>query len=245
MTGRQLTLDFAFEPGLDENDFLVSQFNVEAFRLIGRWPDWPDRVLLVIGPEGSGKSHLATIWQTRSRAVPVAAAMLRAQGAASLDALVRAGGALLLEDADRIGLDRTGEAGFFHLLNLARERGADLLVTGRAGPERWGIATADLVSRLRLAPRADLGVPDDALYRAVLAKLLHDRQLDADPGVIEYLLQRSERSFAAAQRIATLLDTHSLLRRRRSITRQIAAEALSDFNARRDGRGPPDRSKPV
>ena len=33
-----------------------------AYALIERWPDWPDAILLLTGPRGSGKSHLAAIW---------------------------------------------------------------------------------------------------------------------------------------------------------------------------------------
>ena len=226
---QQLTLDLAFEPGLGVEDFLVSDFNADAVRMISRWPDWPDRLLLLTGPDGSGKTHLSTIFAHRSDARFLDMADLADRGASA--ALGSGAGPLILEDADRLTGERADEAVLFHLLNAVRELGRDLLVTARLRPDLWGIATSDLLSRLRIAPTVEIGLPDDALYRAVLAKLLHDRQLTVDPSVIEFLFLRCERSFAAARRIVEQLDAHSLQRRRRHITRPIAAEALQELGS--------------
>ena len=39
-----------------------------ALALIESWPDWPNRIMLLVGPEGSGKSHLAAIWAEQAGA---------------------------------------------------------------------------------------------------------------------------------------------------------------------------------
>ena len=225
---RQLTLDFTFEPGLGEEDFLVSTFNDAAVEMIGRWPDWPDGLLLVSGPEGSGKTHLATIFARRNRASILDMAALLKDGPSA--AMTSSEGPLILENADRLVDGDAQEAALFHLLNAVREQRRSLLITAQSRPDHWGLATPDLLSRLRLLATVELGLPDDALYRAVLAKLLHDRQLTVDPNVIEFLFLRCERSFAAAHRIVEQLDAHSLMRRRRHITRPIAAEALQNLS---------------
>ena len=226
---RQLTLDFTFEPGLGEEDFLVSDFNAAAVEMIGRWPEWPNGLLLVSGPEGAGKTHLATIFARRNGAHMLDMAALLKDGPSA--ALTSSTAPLLLENADRLIEGQRDETALFHLLNAVREHGRSLLITARSRPDLWGIKTADLLSRLRLLATVELGLPDDALYRAVLAKLLHDRQLTVDPSVIEFLFLRCERSFAAAHRIVEQLDAHSLMRRRRHITRPIAAEALQHLGS--------------
>ena len=215
---RQLSLDLPVEPRFGREDFLVSPSNRMAFEMIERWPGWPDRVLLLIGPAGAGKSHLASIWAARSGARVVAA---RDLAGADIEAIA-AGSAVLIEDAD---MAPGVETAFFHLLNLARAAGNWMLVTARDFPDRWGLGTADLLSRLRLAPTVEIGAPDDALVRAVLVKLFADRQLTVDSGLVEFLANRIERSFDAARAIVSALDAEALARGR-AISRPLAAELL-------------------
>src|SRR5262249_43633578 len=157
-----------------------------------RWPDWPARVLALVGPEGSGKSHLASIWAMESGARFMSARAL------AINALPEAlaTGALVLEDCAPDAID---ERALFHLLNLVREDDGWMLITARTAPTLWSIALPDLASRLRAIPVATLDVPDDALLRAVMVKLFADRQLAVDEALIAYLLPRIGRSFAAAR----------------------------------------------
>jgi chromosomal replication initiation ATPase DnaA len=215
---KQLTFDLSLDPRFGREDFLVSPSNERAYALIERWPDWPDPVLVLVGPKGSGKSHLAAIWAGSAHAWTVDAFEVSGSRVPHLVS----NGALVIEDAD--GSDRD-EAALFHLLNLARERGACVLVTAAAPPDRWSLRTPDLLSRLRLAPSVSLDPPDDALLRAVLVKLFVDRQLVVDTTVVDYVALRIERSLARAAEVVAALDREALSRGRR-ITRPMAAEVL-------------------
>ncbi|MEA1833824.1 hypothetical protein U8607_17195 [Methylobacterium durans] len=216
---RQLTFDLPLDPRYGREDFLVSPANEAAYALIEAWPDWPDTVLVLTGPSGSGKSHLASIWATRAHAWTVAAAEI---GAASVTHLV-SNGALVVEDIDRAdGLD---EAALFHLLNLARERRRPVLITSAQAVDALGIRTPDLRSRLRLAPGAGILPPDDALLRAVIVKLFVDRQLVVDLSVVDALALRIDRSLARAREVVSELDRDALGRGRR-ITRPLALAVL-------------------
>lgn len=215
---RQLALDLPFETRLDAEDFLVSPSNEEAYGHIEAWPRWTDPVLLLVGPEGAGKSHLAAIWATRSHAWTVPRSDLRDADVPRLAST----GALVLEDCDQA---QGHEEALFHLLNLVRERRTFLLLTARSVPEAWGLATADILSRLRLAPRMVLGPPDDDLLKAVLVKLFLDRQLVIDTSVVDYIAQRIERSIPAARAVVESLDRAALERGRR-ITRALAGDIL-------------------
>jgi chromosomal replication initiation ATPase DnaA len=218
-TPRQLPLDLPVAARYGAEDFLVGPPNAAAHALVDRWPDWPDRVVLLVGPEGSGKTHLAAIWRERAGALAIPAGVIDETVFTDDDRY-----AVLVEDCDRGSLD---EHGLFHLLNIMRSKGHALL-TARTLPGAWGLVTPDLLSRLRLAPVAEMGPPDDALLRAVLVKLFFDRQLVVDAGVIETLLLRMERSFAAAQRIVAALDREALSRGRR-ITRVMATAILQEM----------------
>ena len=217
-TPKQLAFDLPLDPRFGAEDFLVSPSNEQAYGLIESWPEWPDTILLLVGPRGSGKSHLASIWATNARAWTIDASGITQDKVPHLVS----NGALAIEDMDRGERD---EAALFHLLNLAREKKASLLITCETPPDRWSLRTPDLLSRLRLAPSVSLEAPDDALLKAVLVKLFVDRQLVVDTSVVDYIALRIERSLAKASELVALLDREALSRGRR-VSRAIAAEIL-------------------
>ena len=221
---RQLPLDLPHRPNYAEEDFLAAPSNREALALLGLWPDWPHRLLVLTGPPGAGKSHLGAIWARRAGATVVPAQKLEL---AALPDLVKAP-ALLVEDADRPRLPENDlrEKELFHLINLAIERGAFMLITARRAPDAWGLRTRDLLSRLRRAPIVAIQEPDEAFLRAILVKLFQDRQIKVDANLIDYLALRLERSFAAAQRIVAALDAEGLARGR-PVTRALAGQLLA------------------
>lgn len=215
---RQLALALPHAESFAREDFLLGSPNEAALALVERWPDWPDRALLLIGPEGAGKSHLAAIWAEIAGARRVAA---RALGETNLIGAL-ATGALVIEDAPA----QLDERALFHLLNLMREEEAFLLITARTAPGSWSLALPDLASRLRAIPSVALTAPDDALLHALLIKLFADRQLAVDESLVKYLVTRIERSFAAAKAAVEALDREAL-RLKRPVTRALAAELLA------------------
>ncbi|MBV9558735.1 MAG: chromosomal replication initiator DnaA [Pseudolabrys sp.] len=213
---RQLALSLEHAESFARDDFVVGDSNAKAIALIDRWPDWPDRVMALTGPEGSGKSHLATIWAGDAGARILSARLLGQVGApAALST-----GALVLEDLTAEQLD---ERSLFHLLNLAREERAAVLITARSAPSGWPVQIRDLASRLRAIPHVPMMAPDDDLLRALIVKLASDRQLEFDETLVRYLILRIERSFTAAQAAVSVLD-HEAMRQKRAVTRALAAE---------------------
>ncbi len=200
---RQLPLDLPHRPALSMEDFLVADCNRAAVACIDRWPDWPGPLAVIFGPEGSGKTHLAHVWQAKSRAQRIAD--MRGVDAGAL----APGFALVIEDLHP-PLDSGQERSLFHLYNLAGESGGSLLVTSREPPSRWNITLPDLASRLAAAPQAAIGAPDDALLAAVIVKLFADRQVKIAEDVVTYLLARIERSFAAARAVVDAIDRAAL-----------------------------------
>jgi chromosomal replication initiation ATPase DnaA len=133
-------------------------------------------------------------------------------------------GALVVEDLNPSGFD---ERALFHLMNLAHEDQAFVLMTARVPPAAFQIELRDLRSRLRAVPVVTLLPPDDQLFRALIIKFCADRQLSVDETVVSYLATRIERSFAAARQAVELLDSEAL-RLGRPVTRALAAELLRD-----------------
>lgn len=231
LTGAQLPLDLALpsRPARGREAFRVAPSNEAAARLIDGWRGWPGGALALHGPEGSGKTHLALVFCDLSGAERVAAARLRAEDAPAL----LAAGAVAVEDADRMAGDRAAEAALFHLANLARAGGAALLVTGRAAPRLWPVATPDLASRLQAMLTAALEPPDDALLAALLAKHFADRRLLVGEEVIRWLARRIDRSAAAAAETAARLDAAALAAGR-PITVGLARDVVSGGLQRRN-----------
>jgi chromosomal replication initiation ATPase DnaA len=217
---RQLALALGHRESFDRADFLAGPGNAAALALIDCWPNWPARVVALTGPEGAGKSHLAAIWAQTAGARLVAC---RAIDARSVPQALSTG-ALVIEDACHRDLD---EGAMFHLLNLAHEERAHVLLTARDSLALWPVALPDLASRLRAVPAVALAAPDDALLRAIMVKLFADRQLAVDDALIGYLMTRIERTCAAARAAVAELD-HAALRLRRPVNRALAGEILRE-----------------
>lgn len=220
---RQLAFTLPHAESLSRDDFLEGPGNAQALALIERWPDWPNRVMMLVGPEGCGKSHLAAIWAEQAGARTIAAhALTVANVPGSL-----ATGALVVEHLQPGSFD---ERALFHLLNLAREDDAFVLMSGRTAPSSFAVDLRDLGSRLRALPVVALSAPNDAMFRALIVKFCADRQMNVDESVVSYLASHIERSFAAARKAVEMLDTEAL-RLRRPVTRALAAEIFRDHSA--------------
>jgi chromosomal replication initiation ATPase DnaA len=203
----QIPLTFPLTPSLAREDFLISDCNREALAWIDRWPYWNAPALYIYGPEGSGKTHLASIWKATSGS--------KGQ---------------LVEDFDAIAGNRAQEEVLFHLYNRVRETPGSLLITGSKPMALYKFAIPDLASRFKSCPQVALGLPDEDLLRVLLVKLFSDRQMRIDVGVIEYCVTRMERSFAAAQDIVARLDNLSLTEKR-PITTAMARMVLNPEQA--------------
>lgn len=221
-TGRQLTLDLPHRAAQGIEDFLVSQSNAAAVAMVDLWPQWPASALILVGPPGSGKSHLVEVWRQRSKAQRIETRDLTSEKVPDL--LARR--SLALEDAGP-GLNETA---LFHLLNLAHQQEAHILITSSLNPAQWNVTLPDLLSRLRAAPAIEIGAPDDALLRGVLVKLFADRQLAVEETVISYLVNRMPRSLAAARALVAEIDARAL-EEKAPVTRAFAARVLTGFAA--------------
>jgi chromosomal replication initiation ATPase DnaA len=219
---QQLNLTLPVRTALGRDDFFVSPANAMALALIESWPDWSGGKLLLSGPPGAGKTHLAHVWAALSGATIHAARDL-----AEVDILALAQGPVAIEDVPEIADDPKGQTALFHLHNLVLAEGHSLLLSGHGDPAHWGLTLPDLKSRMQGTTVAQLEEPDDTLLAVILAKLFADRQITPHPDLIPYLVGRMDRSFEAARHIVDRLDTLSLSEQR-PLTRALARRVLDD-----------------
>ncbi|WP_348541114.1 chromosomal replication initiator DnaA [Thalassococcus arenae] len=203
----------------------MSPANAMAVAMIDTCDSWSGGKLLLIGPEGAGKTHLAHVWAAETRAKVVSA---RDLDKADIPALAE--GPVCIEDLDEIAGDATREQQAFHLHNLTLANRHALLVTAAMPPARWGLALPDLQSRMEGTQSVTLGPPDDALLAALLAKLFADRQIVPARAVIPYLVRHMRRSFDTAARVVAALDA-AALSARKPVTQPLAAAALAEIHA--------------
>lgn len=221
--GRQLVLDLGAAPRMGREDFMQTEGNAAALQAVDSWPDWPERRMILAGPSGSGRSHLAAIWQTETRAAALSGLTLK---------LPEQAAAYAIDDADAVAGEPRREEALFHLLNRALAEGAPVLMTARDTPGTWGIALPDLQSRLLACAVTHLDRPDDTLLCMSLVKLGEERQLMLDPGTVDYLVARMDRSVSFAHRIVDALDYEAYSRQKR-VSRTMAAEVLANLQQHR------------
>ncbi|WP_300519125.1 DnaA/Hda family protein [Aliiroseovarius sp.] len=219
---RQLTFDLPVRPAQGRGDFFVTHSNAAAMATVEGWQGWPNRKLVLAGPEGSGKTHLALVW-----AEMTAARLVAAQDLPDTDIAALAGQSVVVEDADRIAGNRRAEEALFHLHNLILAEGGHLLVTARDAPSRWGLDLPDLRSRMEGTTLTRLDAPDDMLLSAVLVKFFDDRQIIVTHPLITYLVRRMDRSLAQAALLVGRLD-RAALAEHSPITRTFAARILDN-----------------
>ncbi|MFT4151518.1 MAG: chromosomal replication initiator DnaA [Paracoccaceae bacterium] len=219
---RQLAFDLPAPVRYRREDFFVSPANALALATLDRWADWPGGKLVLTGPHGAGKTHLARLWAAQTGAEVVGAADLAQGDLPELAAL----GRVAVENAETIAGDRRAETLLFHLHNMVVPQGRLLVTAGRTVRD-WGLVLPDLLSRMQAAPVARIDGPDDGLLSAVLVKLFADRQIAVPPNLIAYLVARMDRSIAAARDLVAVLDARALAERR-PITRALAAAALGE-----------------
>lgn len=216
---RQLILDLPVRQARGRDDFFVAPANALALATLDAPEGWPQGRMLLIGPEGAGKSHLAAIWAEANGAPVVRARDLTEAMAPALSR------AAVIEDAQQIG---PAQAALFHLHNLSQAEGGRLLLTANAPPRDWGLTLPDLKSRMEATATVRIAAPDDALLSAVLVKLFADRQTKVPQSLIPWLVTHMDRSLGAARKLVAALDARAVAEGR-PLTRTMAAEVLDSL----------------
>ncbi len=202
---RQLPLALGADASHARADLVVGTANAAALAWLDAWPDWRAPGLVLWGPEGSGKSHLATIWLRRAggRRATIETAMAMLDGVAQPK--------LLVEDVElALAAGGTAERHLLHAYNVVVQARGSMLLTARLPPTGWPGTLPDLRSRMQALPAVAVQAPDDDMLAAVLTKLFIDRQLAPDPDVVRFIATRIERSFARLGHVVDSVDRAAL-----------------------------------
>lgn len=220
---QQLIFPFENRVALGVEDLMVASSNRQAVEWIDRWPEWPFTALVMVGPPGCGKTHLAALWRAKAGAETIDPGNAGIEHTATA---TEGGKPLLIDDCDRAVGDGQAERALLRLYNLARAAGGHLLLTARRAPSEWRLQLPDLASRLNSAMVVAIDPPDDDLLASIAVKLFADKQVKVGEGVIAYLLNRGERSVAGVAKAVDALD-RAAITIQKPITVPMAREVLA------------------
>lgn len=217
---QQLPLALPHRQALAREDFLVTRSNAAAVELIDQWPNWPSYAAMILGPAGSGKSHLTEVWRQNANALLCDAINLSVNDVPDL------------LKTNSLAVQIKGEfdeRALFHVLNTAKQQNANLLLTAENAPSQWNLKIPDLLSRLNALPAVSILPPDDELLRGVMVKLFDDRQIPLDEATLNYILLRMPRSLQSARTLVAAIDQQALVEKA-EITKHFVARVLSQFS---------------
>lgn len=223
---RQFPLKFKPHTELGRQDFMAAKCNIEALRAIELWPNWPFFAMVLYGPQGCGKSHLAHIFAEHvylNCEHPARVTFINAREitARRVERLHRENFCLIIENLTA----KIDNEALFHLFNLYQNEGGYLLLTAENPPSRLNIKLPDLRSRLNMIPCVAIGEPDDEMLTALIVKLFNDRQIMISPEVLSYIIQNMQRSFSYAQKLVAEVDEISLAYKR-AVSVPLVKEAI-------------------
>ena len=216
MSPQQLVLPLSLPPSLEMGDFIVSSSNEEALSWLGKWPQWPQNTLLIQGPAGCGKSHIASIWKRQAHLLTSKEITLQ-----NLPALLEKSH-FVLDDADQVA----EEEALFHLLNAVRNGDGSLLLLSSLSPQEWPIALPDLRSRLNALLRVTIKSPDDVLMKGLIRKYFQDQQTILSEEVLTYLFHHLPRAYDALWTSLNKINEMAM-GKKRAITIPLVKEAIS------------------
>ncbi|WP_455478295.1 DnaA regulatory inactivator HdaA [Bartonella sp. B10] len=219
----QLPLNFSYKSAFQFDDLIITESNRMAFKLIDHWPNWILPVAVLVGKEGSGKTHFSNVWAQKADAL-----IIHRNKINQAIAVASSGKSFLIEDIDA---GKISEIDLFHFINSIKQANLNacqstLLITARTVPSSWNIQLNDLRSRLNSVMLVTIDQPDDALLTAVAFKLFSDKQITVHPDIIYYLINRCERSLFSLKRIIDSIDQLAL-QRKSKITRAVVGEVLN------------------
>ena len=214
----QLSLNLKKKKIYEKDDFLVSNSNKEAYKLINSWPEWRSRKIIIFGDSGTGKTHLSKIWQNKTSAIILNLNKLKK---IKFESFFQKKNIFIIENIssffDKINKKEKNnlEKKLLHFYNLIEEKKGCLLLTSLIAPKLWKISLPDLKSRILSSIAVKIKKPNDELLSSVLVKLFVDKQILIDKKIIKFIVYRSERSFANLENIVNKIDKQSLITKKK------------------------------
>mgnify|MGYP001181333329 CR=1 FL=1 len=198
----QLILKFPTHQAYKKDDFYVSPSNQEAYDFINSWPRWIKRIVNIYGPSGSGKSHLASILESKTSCLKIDANELSEKNFLKF----KTKEAMIIDNLN----EKVSEAILFSLWNLALQDNKYLLITSTKPINSYKFKLSDLISRINSSLIIGINLPSDDLISVIIAKNFSDKQIKVEKKHIDYIIKRIDRSYEKISQFILTLDKYSL-----------------------------------
>ena len=202
----QLLLDFNFKKNFNNHDYYVSKSNFYAFNIIDKWPKWEKRIVNIYGEKFSGKSHLAEIFKSKSKALFINNKDLNDD----IFKKIKLNESLILEDFE----NSDNEKIIYSIFNLVDQDNKFLLINSLKPINEIKFVLPDMKSRSKNCLFAKIENPDDELLFAIIIKNFSDRQIKLEKRVIEFIIKRIERSYSKIHEFIYKIDELSLKKKK-------------------------------
>ena len=222
----QLVLGLTLKEALEKEDFFISSSNMDAVTLLGNTDRWASGVLLLVGPKGSGKTHLSTVWSKENKAKYIGLEEVLPEIEKGLNHdLVCVEDIDAIEKTERKNKSKI-EEGIFHLINRIGSRGGRLLISSSKMPNALSLSLKDLESRLQSSSNTYIKEPDDSLVMALLLKYFNDKQIYIKHSNLAYIATRINRTYSSIYEFVNYLDHKSLVLKTK-VTRPLIDASLN------------------
>ena len=192
----QIPLNLRPEARQSFSNFHVSGGNKAAVTLLAARDRWPSAAVLILGPNGTGKTHLGRAWQAAS-------------------------GGEFIDDAHDVD-----PRDLFDAINRALAgQNPGLVLASSLPPTQWGITLPDLKSRLGAMPTLTLAEHDEASLEPILRELFDQAGRSVGQDVVSYVLRYCERSVDALRELVLELDV-AAGSKKADLTKAFAAKYL-------------------
>ena len=198
----QLLLDFDHKIEFNEHDYYVSKSNYFAFNLIQNWTKWEKKILNIYGDTFSGKTHLAKIFQNKSKALYLTNNDVNEE----IFKKIKLSECVVIDDFEKI----KNENLLYSLFNLIYQDNKYLLILSNRAISDIDYSLDDLNSRAKNCIFAQIENPDDDLIFAIIVKSFSDRQIKLEKKFLEYIIKRIERSYGKIYEFIYKVDELSL-----------------------------------
>ena len=205
---KQDVFNFKFD---NKKDFFITSKNKLALNLISNWPNWNNQFFFLYGPGKCGKTSICKIWKKKSDALflkerKIDEFFLDKEGLEKIHQ-----NNWIIDDVDLFLKRTNNHEKLLNLINILQERKRSyLLMTSKVPPKFLSTEINDLSSRISSSLVVKVNDPDNIILGKIIAKYLEERAVKIDKRKINYLINRIERSYNYALKIAQQIDKKSL-----------------------------------
>jgi len=202
----QLLLDFEYKKNFNEHDYYVSKSNYFAFNIVDKWPKWEKRILNICGEKFSGKTHLANIFHLKSNALKIKGNSITNE----ILKKIKLFESIIIDEFD----NNSDEKLIYSIFNLVDQDSKYLLINSVEPINKLKFKLPDMTSRSKNCLVAKIEKPDDDLIFAIILKNFSDRQIKLEKKIIEFIINRIDRSYSKIYEFIYKIDELSLKKKK-------------------------------